>query len=195
MDSSRESGSGSKSRSSSGYSIQRPLPPVYPEGHAVLASQHPHPYAQYPASENAFLGHTARRGSATMSRPLYPIQDTSPDLDGPRGGAPSFRTPFQTPSRSISRGQILPQLPGVSSPLTSGTPGQLVPTPSVFDSPAFNIPIQVPRVERAVDRVALPSEMPIGSHVHLQTPPAWGVAKITNVRDLPRAQLYIIESR
>lgn len=36
-------------------------------------------------------------------------------------------------------------------------------------------------ITKSVDEVALPSEMPIGSLVHLQTPPKWGVLKISNV--------------
>lgn len=189
MDSSRESGSGTKSRSSSGYSNQRPLPPVYPEGRAVAPFHQPvtpgHPYYpdQYPASEVARSGQTARRQSVSMNTQLSPIPDEHPALAGPRGDLPAFQIPFLTPRRSASHGQALPPLPGVPSPWAAGTPSMWAPQPSVFDSPGLNIPIKAPQVEKSVDRVALPSEMPIGSNAHLQIPPPWGVAKIANVSD------------
>ncbi|BDD61563.1 hypothetical protein MAP00_006602 [Monascus purpureus] len=42
-------------------------------------------------------------------------------------------------------------------------------------------PVLIPDAAKSMDTVALPSEMPIGSLVHLQPPPKWGVLKISNI--------------
>ncbi|KAI9933840.1 hypothetical protein MW887_004912 [Aspergillus wentii] len=109
---------------------------------------------------------------------FYPMQSLSPALIDPTRRARFAHTPLPAPIPQFTAHFKQPE---ILSPLTRGAADsqfdQLlkIESQNQLDGP------RAPGVTKSIDKVALPSEMPIGSLVHLQCPPKWGVIKIANI--------------
>lgn len=182
MESSRGTGDGSRRLSSSTYPTQF-TSPRYFEGRAQLPTHQPpipFPYPPDPFSgADPFCGEGNRRMSVGSFSARQNIALEHPVMNpffGARGHAPIVDTSFSPSPHNPSS-----QMSGIGSPLASDA-SNLVRQPSIGDTPShLKVPMRVPEVVKPLDRVAQPSEMPIGSLAHLQSPPTWGVVKVSNV--------------
>lgn len=97
----------------------------------------------------------------------------------------TFNRQFQfgtDPFSSVPYGQTRPGEPQTAFPVSLRT--QSAPVQRLLREEVENLPRGPQRlsdVKRSLETVALPSEMPLGSYVHLREPPQWGVVKISNV--------------
>lgn len=116
------------------------------------------------------VGNLSARQKIALERPVVD------PFFGVRGHAPIVDTSFSPSTHNPSS-----QMSGVGSPLASDA-SNMVRRPSIGDYPShLKVPMRVPEVVKPLDKVAQPSEMPIGSLAHLQSPPTWGVVKVSNV--------------
>ena len=149
--------------SMSGYAQQQDLGPDSPD---LLESLTPLP------------------GDDFLSPHFRPMQSVAPASFGPPGQPRSAQAPLpaQMPRfRSQSQSQSQSQQPLIISPstrrVTSGPLERLLKN----DSPDHLDLIDLSDGGKSIDKLVLPSEMPIGSLVHFQRPQKWGVVRIANV--------------
>lgn len=195
MDSGRDSGNGRASHYTNPYFSNRLGPAFEPQ-----APVPPHPRA----SENIRPVQVVKREPISRDT-LQLVQHGTPALARPAATAPGFQSPprqavqapaltLTTPSGAEAGLPSFPQgphqlgyqptalgLPSVMSPWARGIPNATLPPRYGAPSHDFNMPINIPPVVKDIDDVALPSEIPIGSDVHLRSPPGYGVIKIANV--------------
>lgn len=117
-------------------------------------------------------------GDDFMNPHFRPMQSVAPASFGPPGQPRSAQVPrFQSESQSQSQSQQ----PLIISPSTrrisSGPLERLLKN----DSPDRLDLIDLSDGGNSIEKLVLPSEMPIGSLVHFQRPQKWGVVRIANV--------------
>ena len=180
MDASCGKGRGSHRVPSTGYS--KPwIPHTQPAG-AAAAYQQPIGVPYPPGPARAAGNQRSISGNSTVSQSII----SQPALADPFYGPGFVGRPAQVPMAATSYSSVTydpsSQVSGMASPLTSDASNALVRSPWTGDTPNhLRVPMGVPGVTKSFDQVALPSEMPIGSLVHHQAPPTFGVAKISNV--------------
>lgn len=178
MDSSCGKGRGNSRIPSTGY--PKPwVPHTQPEG-AAAAYQQP---IGIPYPAGLALGNQRASSETPAISQSMALQPALPD---PFYGSGFVGRPSQAPRAGTSYSSVTcdpsSQLSGMASPLTSDASNALVHSPLTGNTPShLKVPMRAPEVTRSFDQVAVPSEMPIGSLVHHQALPTFGVAKISNV--------------
>lgn len=119
-------------------------------------------------------------GDDFMGPHFRPMQSVAPASFGPPGQPRSAQAPcFRSQSQSQSQSQ---QQPLIISPSTrrisSGPLERLLKN----DCPDNLDLIDLSDGGNSIEKLVLPSEMPIGSLVHFQRPQKWGVVRVANVR-------------
>ena len=120
-------------------------------------------------------------GDDFMGPHFRPMQSVAPASFGPPGQPRSAQAPrFRSQSQSLSQSQSQQQ-PLIISPSTrrisSGPLERLLKN----DCPDNLDLIDLSDGGNSIEKLVLPSEMPIGSLVHFQRPQKWGVVRIANV--------------
>lgn len=139
-------------------------------------------YAQqqdlYPDPPDLQTSLTPLPGDDFMSPHFRPMQSVAPASFGAPGQPRSSQAPR---FRSQSQSQSQSQQPLIISPSTrrisSGPLERLLKN----DSPDHLDLIDLSDSGNSIEKLVLPSEMPIGSLVHFQRPQRWGVVRIANV--------------
>lgn len=192
MESRRGAGDDGKSKSSSGYSNQLSSS-IYSEARAPAPRHLPItvPYHDDPFyAGSSFHGAGNRRMSVgslsvpqimALERPFRDrfsgVHNLAPTYPGGPENVSIAGTSFSPSTRNLSS-----QMSDIASPFPSDVSNMMGCRPSIGDTPShLRIPMRVPEVVKPLDQVAQPSEMPIGSLTHFQSPPTWGVVKVSNV--------------
>lgn len=139
-------------------------------------------YAQqqdlYPDPPDLQTSLTPLPGDDFMSPHFCPMQSAPPASFGPPGQPRSSQVPR---FRSQSQSQSQSQQPLIISPSTRRISRGPLERLLKNDSPDHLDLINLSDNGNSIDKLVLPSEMPIGSLVHFQRPQKWGVVRIANV--------------